>query len=158
MMRSLWTAASGMTGQQYNIDTIANNLSNVNTTGFKQNRIDFEDLLYQTSRLAGTPATELTTVPVGVQVGHGTRVAATQKLFTQGALQATDNISDVAIQGEGFYRELLIDGTYGYTRDGSFKIDSEGQMVSSNGYKLMPEITFPKALSGTVLPFPRTVA
>ncbi len=144
MMRSLWTAASGMTGQQFNIDTISNNLSNVNTTGFKQNRIDFEDLLYQTSRLAGTPATELTTVPVGVQVGHGTRVAATQKLFTQGALQATDNISDIAIQGEGFFRELLIDGTYGYTRDGAFKIDSQGQIVSSNGYKLMPEITLPE--------------
>ncbi len=144
MMRSLWTAASGMTGQQFNIDTISNNLSNVNTTGFKQNRIDFEDLLYQTSRLAGTPATELTTVPVGVQVGHGTRVAATQKLFTQGALQATDNISDIAIQGEGFFRELLIDGTYGYTRDGAFKIDSEGQIVSSNGYRLMPEITLPE--------------
>lgn len=144
MMRSLWTAASGMTGQQYNIDTIANNLSNVNTTGFKKNRIDFEDLLYQTSRIAGTPATELTTVPVGVQVGHGTRVAATQKLHTQGALQATDNVSDIAIQGEGFFRVLLIDGTYGYSRDGSFKIDSEGQFVNSNGYRLMPEVTLPE--------------
>ena len=111
MMRSLWTAASGMIGQQFNIDTIANNLSNVNTTGFKKNRPDFEDLLYQTVRMAGTPATEETLVPVGVQVGHGVKVAATQKIFTQGSLQNTNNISDVAIQGEGFFRVLLYDGT-----------------------------------------------
>ena len=132
MMRSLWTAASGMTGQQFNIDTIANNLSNVNTTGFKKNRADFEDLLYQTSRIAGTPATEVTVVPTGIQVGHGVKVAATQKVFTQGALQATGNVADMAIQGEGFFRVMLIDGTYGYTRDGTFKIDSNGQIVNSN--------------------------
>ena len=144
MMRSLWTAASGMTGQQFNIDTISNNLSNVNTTGFKEMRADFEDLLYQTSRVAGTPATELTVVPTGVQVGHGVRVAATQKMFTQGALQSTGNVSDIALQGEGFFRVMLIDGTYGYTRDGSFKIDSNGQVVNSNGYKLMPEVVLPE--------------
>ncbi len=144
MMRSLWTAASGMTGQQFNIDTISNNLSNVNTTGFKQTRADFEDLLYQTTRIAGTPATEVTTVPTGIQVGHGVRVAATQKIFTQGALQATGNVGDLAIQGEGFFRTLQMDGTYGYTRDGSFKIDSNGQMVTSNGYRLMPEIIMPE--------------
>ena len=144
MMRSLWTAASGMTGQQFNIDTISNNLSNVNTTGFKKDRADFEDLLYQTSRIAGTPATELTVVPTGIQVGHGVKVAATQKIFTQGALQATGNVSDIAIQGEGFFRVLLIDGTYGYTRDGSFKIDSNGQIVNSNGYRLMPEVVLPE--------------
>ncbi len=144
MMRSLWTAASGMTGQQFNIDTISNNLSNVNTTGFKKVRADFEDLLYQTARVAGTPATERTVVPTGVQVGHGVRVGATQRMFTQGALQSTGNVSDMAIQGEGFFRTLLVDGTYGYTRDGSFKIDSEGQIVTSNGYRLMPEITLPQ--------------
>jgi flagellar basal-body rod protein FlgG len=144
MMRSLWTAASGMTGQQFNIDTIANNLSNVNTVGFKQNRTDFEDLLYQTTRVAGTPATELTVVPTGVQVGHGVRVAATQKIYTQGALQSTGNVSDIAIQGEGFFRVLLIDGSYGYTRDGAFKIDSNGQIVNSNGYRLMPEVVLPE--------------
>ncbi|TFG59170.1 MAG: flagellar basal-body rod protein FlgG [Spirochaetales bacterium] len=144
MMRSLWTAASGMIGQQFNIDTIANNLSNVNTTGFKQNRADFEDLLYQTSRIAGTPATEVTVVPVGVQVGHGVKVSATQKIYTQGSLQSTGNISDIAIQGEGFFRVLLYDGTYGYTRDGSFKIDSNGQMVTSNGYRLLPETVLPE--------------
>ena len=141
MMRSLWTAASGMTGQQFNIDTISNNLSNVNTTGFKQNRPDFEDLLYQTRRIAGTPATELTVVPTGVQVGHGVKVAATQKIFTQGSLQSTGNVSDIAIEGEGFFRVLLYDGTYGYTRDGAFKIDSNGQLVTSNGYRVMPEVS-----------------
>ena len=144
MMRSLWTAASGMTGQQFNIDTISNNLANVNTTGFKQMRADFEDLLYQTQRLAGTPATEVTVVPTGVQVGHGVRPAATQKIFTQGALQATGNTSDLAIEGEGFFRVLQYDGTFGYTRDGSFKIDSNGQLVNSNGYKLMPDVILPE--------------
>jgi flagellar basal-body rod protein FlgG len=132
-----------MTGQQFNIDTISNNLANVNTTGFKKNRADFEDLLYQTSRIAGTPATEQTTVPTGIQVGHGVKVAATQKMYEQGALESTSNVSDIAIQGEGFFRVMMLDGTYGYTRDGSFKIDSNGQLVTSNGYRVMPEITLP---------------
>lgn len=144
MMRSLWTAASGMIGQQYNIDTISNNLSNVNTTGFKLNRPDFEDLLYQTVRTAGTPATEETLVPVGVQVGHGVKVAATQKIFTQGSLQNTGNVSDIAIEGEGFLRTLQYDGSYGYTRDGALKIDSNGQLVTSDGYRVIPEIIMPE--------------
>lgn len=144
MMRSLHTAASGMIGQQFNIDTIANNLSNVNTTGFKKNRPDFEDLLYHTVRMAGTPATEETLVPVGVQVGHGVRVAATQKIHTQGSLQNTQNVGDIAIQGEGFFRVRLYDGSFGYTRDGSFKIDSNGQFVNSNGYRLMPDLIMPE--------------
>ncbi len=144
MMRSLWTAASGMIGQQFNIDTIANNLANVNTTGFKQNRADFEDLLYQTERLAGTPATEVTVIPTGIQVGHGVKPAATQKMFTQGALQSTGNVSDLAIEGEGFFRVLQFDGTYAYTRDGSFKIDSSGQIVNSNGLRFLPEIILPE--------------
>lgn len=144
MMRSLWTAASGMIGQQFNIDTISNNLSNVNTTGFKQNRPDFEDLLYQTLQLAGTPATEVTVVPTGIQVGHGVRAAATQKLFGQGSLQNTNNVSDLALEGEGFFRVLLYDGSYAYTRDGSFKIDANGQVVNSNGYRLLPEVILPR--------------
>jgi len=144
MMRSLWTGAAGMTGQQFNMDTISNNLSNVNTAGFKKNRADFEDLLYQTVKTAGTPATEDTLVPVGVQFGHGVKVSATQKIHTQGSLQSTNNVSDIAIQGEGMFKVLTYDGTYGYTRDGAFKIDSNGQFVNSNGFKLEPEIVMPE--------------
>jgi flagellar basal-body rod protein FlgG len=144
MVRSLWTAATGMNGQQANIDTISNNLSNVNTTGFKKQRTEFEDLIYQTVKTAGTPATEDTITPVGVQMGHGTRVASTLRMFDQGSLQSTGNISDVAIQGEGFFRVLQYDGSYAYTRDGSFKIDASRQLVTSNGLKVIPEITFPE--------------
>lgn len=144
MVRSLWTAAAGMTGQQFNIDTISNNLSNVNTAGFKKNRADFEDLLYQTQKTAGTPATELTLVPVGVQVGHGVKVAATQKIYTQGSLQNTNNVSDLAIQGEGFFKVKTYDGTDAFTRDGAFKIDSNGQFVTHDGYRLDPPIVMPE--------------
>ena len=144
MMRSLWTAASGMNGQQFNIDTISNNLANVNTTGYKEVRADFEDLLYHTSKIAGTPATRDTVVPTGIQVGHGVKVAATQRMFTQGSLQNTGNESDMAIMGEGFFRTQQLDGTFGYSRDGAFKIDSNGQLVTSNGNKVVPEVVFPE--------------
>jgi flagellar basal-body rod protein FlgG len=144
MVRSLWSAASGMIGQQANIDTISNNLANVNTSGYKKQRAEFEDLIYQTIRTAGTPATEDTVTPVGIQMGHGVKLAATQREFTQGALQNTEGISDIALSGDGFFRIMLYDGSYSYTRDGSFKIDSNGQMVTSNGYKVMPEIILPE--------------
>ena len=144
MVRSLWSAASGMIGQQASIDTISNNLANVNTSGFKKMRADFEDLIYQTTQVAGTPATEDTVVPVPIQMGHGVKLAATQHDFAQGALQNTENISDIAIQGDGFFRVQTYDGSYAYTRDGSFKIDANGQFVSSDGYKLMPELTLPQ--------------
>ena len=143
-MRSLWTAASGMNGQQFNIDTISNNLANVNTTGYKEMRADFEDLLYQNSRIAGTPATRDTVIPTGIQVGHGVKVAATQRMFSQGSLQNTGNESDVALMGEGFFRTQEMDGSYGYTRDGAFKIDSNGQLVTSNGKKVLPELILPQ--------------
>ena len=144
MVRSLWSAASGMIGQQSNIDTISNNLANVNTPGFKKVRADFEDLIYQTVRVAGTPATEDTVVPVPTQMGHGVKLSATERQFVQGALQNTENISDIAIQGDGFFRVQLYDGSYGYSRDGSFKIDANGQFVTSDGYKLMPDLTLPQ--------------
>ncbi|MDY6967285.1 MAG: flagellar basal-body rod protein FlgG [Spirochaetota bacterium] len=144
MMRSLWTAASGMVGQQFNIDTIANNLSNVNTTGFKKIRAEFEDLIYQTVLMAGTPATEVTEVPTGIQVGHGVKTAATQKMFSQGSLQATSNKLDLALEGEGFFKIQLYDGSVGYSRDGSFKIDSNRQVVTSNGYLLEPPVILPE--------------
>ncbi len=144
MMRSLWTAATGMHAQQFNIDTISNNLSNVNTTGYKQVRAEFEDLIYHNSRIAGTPATERTVTPTGVQVGHGVKVAASQRMFTQGSLKQTDALGDVAIMGEGFFRVQNMDGTWGYTRDGSFQVDANGQFVSSQGYRLMPELILPE--------------
>jgi flagellar basal-body rod protein FlgG len=145
MVRSLWTGASGMIGQQANIDTISNNLANVNTSGFKKMRADFEDLLYQTIKTAGTPATEDTVTPVGVQMGHGVKVSATQRMFTQGALQNTENVSDFAIQGDGFFRIQMYDGSYAYTRDGAFKIDSDGRLVTSNGYKVLPDVVLPQS-------------
>jgi flagellar basal-body rod protein FlgG len=144
MVRSLWTGAAGMIGQQANIDTISNNLANVNTSGFKKMRADFEDLLYQTVKVAGTPATEETVVPVGVQMGHGVKLAATQRMFSQGALQNTDNVYDMAISGEGFFRIQMYDGSWAYTRDGAFKIDEDGRLVTSNGYWVLPDIIMPE--------------
>ena len=144
MMRSLWTAASGMIGQQFNIDTVSNNLSNVNTTGFKKQRAEFEDLLYQTVKMAGTPATEVSEIPTGIQVGHGVKVAATQKMFEQGSLQNTENKTDIAMEGEGFFKIQMYDGSMAYTRDGSFKIDSNRQLVTSNGYFFEPQIILPE--------------
>ena len=144
MVRSLWTAATGMNGQQSNIDAISNNLSNVNTTGFKQQRVEFEDLIYQNVKLAGTPATEDTVSPVGVQMGAGAKVSATQRIMSQGSLQATGVETDMAIVGDGFFRVQQYDGSYAYTRDGSFKIDLTGQMVNANGLRVMPEIIMPE--------------
>ena len=145
MMRALYTAASGMTGQQYNIDVISNNLSNVNTTGYKKSRVDFEDLLYQHQRIAGTPATINTYYPTNLEVGLGTNPAATQKMFSQGKMQITDNKTDVAIKGEGFFKVRMPDGSEGYTRDGAFKIDANGDLVTSNGFHVIdPPINLPK--------------
>jgi flagellar basal-body rod protein FlgG len=144
MVRSLWTAATGMNGQQSNIDAISNNLSNVNTTGFKQQRVEFEDLIYQNEKLAGTPATEDTVTPVGIQQGHGVKVGATQRIMSQGSLQNTGVCTDIAIVGDGFFRVQKYDGSYAYTRDGSFKVDSSGQLVTSNGLRVMPEIILPE--------------
>ncbi|MCR5289539.1 MAG: flagellar basal-body rod protein FlgG [Treponema sp.] len=144
MVRSLWTAATGMNGQQSNIDAISNNLANVNTTGFKQQRVEFEDLLYQNVKLSGTPATEDTVTPVGIQQGSGVKVAATQRVFTQGSLQNTGVDTDVAIVGDGFFRVQQYDGSYAYTRDGSFKVDMNGQLVNANGLRVMPEIILPE--------------
>ena len=144
MVRSLWTAATGMNGQQSNLDAIAHNLSNVNTTGYKQQRVEFEDLMYQNLKLAGPPATEDTVTPVGIQQGSGVRVGATQRIFTQGSLQNTGVDTDVAIVGDGFFRVQQYDGSWAYTRDGSFKIDLNGQLVTSNGLRVMPEVILPE--------------
>lgn len=151
MMRALWTAASGMNGEQTHIDTIANNLANINTTGFKRSRAEFEDLLYQTARLAGTPSSEISQYPTGIQVGLGVRPSATQKFYTQGNLQQSGNVLDIAIENEGFFGITLPDGTQAYTRDGTFKIDSNREIVSSQGYRLNPPIVLPDNFQATTL-------
>ena len=142
MMRALWSAASGMKGQQTNMDVIANNIANVNTYGGKKVRAEFQDLIYQTLRDAGAQSGQDNQYPTGLQIGLGTRVAATQRVFTQGPLQTTENPLDIGIQGEGYFRITLPDGTTAYTRDGSFKLDSQRRMVTSDGYLLADGITF----------------
>jgi flagellar basal-body rod protein FlgG len=133
-----------MIGQQANTDVISNNLANVNTHGYKKQRADFEDLLYQTVKVAGTPATEDTVVPVGIQMGHGVKLADTQRVFTIGSYQQTDVGTDMAINGDGFFRVQMYDGSWAYTRNGNFKIDETGRMVTSNGYWLLPDIVMPE--------------
>jgi flagellar basal-body rod protein FlgG len=144
MIRGLFTSASGMTGQQFLIDTIANNLANVNTNGFKKVRVDFQDLLYQTIKPAGSSTDQNTRVPSGIQVGHGTRVADTQRIFSQGNLRLTENPLDLVIEGDGFFRVQLADGSDVYSRDGSFTLDENGQIVTSDGYLLQPALTIPE--------------
>lgn len=143
MMRALYTAATGMEAQQYNIDTISNNLANVNTTGFRKNQARFQDLIYQTLRVPGTPVGP-SVVPVGQDVGLGVKIVSSEKLFTQGVLQQTGNPLDIAIEGDGFFQVTLPDGTPAYTRDGGFKRDANGSMVSADGYLLSPQITIPQ--------------
>jgi len=142
MLRALRTAASGMTAQQLHIDLVAHNLANVNTTGFKKSRAEFEDLLYQTLRPAG-PGEGETQVPTALQLGHGSRLVATAKIFSQGDTQVTGNPLDIAIEGDGFFQITLADGTIGYTREGSFRVDGDGRLVSSSGLPVEPEMTVP---------------
>jgi flagellar basal-body rod protein FlgG len=143
MIRGLFSAASGMQAQQLNLDTIANNLANVNTAGFKRSRVDFQDLLYQSFKAAGAQAAAGAEVPTGIQVGHGARPVATQKLFTQGNFQQTENPLDLVIEGDGFFTVQRPDGTTGYTRSGAFKRDGTGKLVTSDGFALLPEINIP---------------
>ncbi len=143
MIRSLWTAATGMQAQTLNIDVIANNLANVNTSGFKRSRADFQDLLYESIRAPGVASSSGTKVPTGIQLGHGVRTVATQKLFTQGDFQATQNQLDMAIEGDGFFQILQPNGEVAYSRAGSFKLDSEGRVVTSDGFLIEPELTIP---------------
>ena len=151
MDSALWIAKTGLDAQQRRMAVISNNLANVNTTGFKQGRAVFEDLLYQNVRQVGGQSSQDTVLPSGLLVGTGVRTVATEKLFKQGNLIQTENSLDVAIQGRGFFQILRPDGTLGYTRDGSFQIDAQGQMVMSNGYLLQPAITIPDdALSVTI--------
>lgn len=150
MMRSLWTAATGMQAQQLNMDVVSNNLANVNTSGFKRNRADFEDLLYQTHRQPGATQANGQMIPTGVQVGLGVRTVAVQKLFSQGDYQYTENQLDIAIEGDGFF-QVMMDDQEVYTRSGAFKLDNNGVIVDSNGYVLQPEFTVPEGGTAIVI-------
>jgi len=151
MLRSLFTAATGMTAQQQHIDVIANNLANVNTAGFKRARADFQDLLYQTLRQPGAASSNQTEIPTGIQMGLGVRTAAVQRLFLEGDFQQTQNQLDIAIDGAGFFQIQRPNGELAYSRAGSFKLDSQGRVVNSDGFPLEPEITVPNdAISVTV--------
>jgi len=151
MIRSLWISKTGLDAQQTQMDTIANNLANVSTNGFKRSRAVFEDLLYQTIRQPGAQSSQQTQIPSGLQIGTGVRPVAAERIHTQGNLQQTGNQLDVAIQGDGFFQVLMPDGTTGYTRDGSFQRDSQGQMVTSSGFPIQPAITLPaNAISVTI--------
>src|ERR671912_1130993 len=151
MIRSLWIAKTGLDAQQTQLDVISNNLANVGTAGFKRSRAVFEDLLYQTLRQPGAQSSQQTQLPTGLTLGTGVKPVATEKVFTQGNLQQTGNNLDVAVNGGGFFQVQLPDGTTAYTRDGSFHLDANGQLVTSSGYPLQPAITIPaNALTVTV--------
>ncbi|WP_456322548.1 flagellar basal-body rod protein FlgG [Hydrogenimonas sp.] len=144
MMRSLYTAATGMAAQQLQIDTTSNNIANVNTIGYKKQRAEFADLMYQTLEYAGTSTSEQTQSPTGISVGLGVRPTAIAKQFTQGNFKETGNNLDMAITGNGFFKIVLPDGTEAYTRNGAFKLDKTGTIVNSDGFTLSPEIVIPE--------------
>ncbi len=143
MIRALYTAATGMNAQETNIDVIANNLANVNTTGFKKSRADFQDLMYQYVVEPGAATSSTTANPSGIQVGLGVKTAAVQKIFAQGDLTSTGNQLDVAVEGDGFFQVTLPDGSSSYARAGSFRLDDSGQIVTPDGYIVSPGLTIP---------------
>ena len=143
MIRSLWISKTGLDAQQTQMDVISNNIANVSTTAFKRSRAVFEDLIYQTLQQPGAQSSQQTQFPSGLQLGTGVRTVATERIFTQGNLQQTGNALDIAIQGNGFFQILMPDGTTSYTRDGSFQVDNQGQVVTASGYPLQPAITIP---------------
>jgi flagellar basal-body rod protein FlgG len=143
MIRSLWISKTGLDAQQTQMDVVANNLANVSTNGFKRSRAVFEDLLYQNIRQPGAQSSQNTQIPSGLQIGTGVRPVAAERIHTQGNLAQTGNKLDVAIQGSGFFPVLMPDGTTGYTRDGSFQTDSQGQLVTSSGFVIQPAMTIP---------------
>ena len=153
MIRSLWIAKTGMEGQQTKLDSIANNLANVGTNGYKRAGVVFEDLMYQNLRSAGAASSEQSQLPTGLQVGLGVRAAASTRNFGQGSLQQTGGNLDVAIKGQGFFQIQLPDGSTGYTRDGGFQVDTNGQLVTNAGYVVQPGVTIPaNAQSVTIAP------
>lgn len=151
MNSALWAAKTGMDAQQSRMAVISNNLANVNTSGFKRDRAIFEDLLYQTIRQPGTNSAQDSILPTGLNIGTGVRLVATQKLHSQGSLQITENPMDLAIEGSGFFEIQMPDGASAYTRDGSFQLSVDGQLVNANGYPLQAGITIPANVSGLMI-------
>jgi len=143
MIRGLYTAATGMNSMQHQIDVTSNNIANVNTTGFKQDRAEFQDLMYETLNYTAGQTSQTTRNPTGIDTGLGVRISGIQKNFTEGDLKLTSNTLDVAIEGDGFFQIEMPDGEISYTRNGSFKLNSEGTIVNGNGYPLSPQITVP---------------
>ncbi len=151
MNQALWVAKTGLDAQQTRLSVISNNLANVSTTAFKQSRAVFEDLLYQNLRQVGAQTSEDTRLPSGLMLGTGTRVVATEKIHTQGNIENTGKGMDVAIDGRGFFPVLLPDGTQAYTRDGTFMISDQGQIVTASGYELQPGLTLPQDVQSVTI-------
>ena len=143
MMRSLWISKTGLDAQQMQLDTISHNLANVSTNGYKRAHAQFEDLLYQNLRQSGAQQTQQTTLPTGLQLGTGVRPVGTARVFTQGNLNRTENPMDLAVNGNGFFQVQMPDGTTAFTRDGALRVDAQGQLVTANGYPLVPSVTIP---------------
>lgn len=157
MNPALWVAKTGLDAQQMRMTVVSNNLANVSTTGFKKDRANFQDLVYQTVRQAGGQSSQDTLLPSGLMLGTGVRVVATEKQHTQGNLIQTGNSLDMAIEGRGFFQVLMPDGTVAYTRDGSFQVDEQGRLVTSGGYLLEPGITLPEDVESVTIGMDGTV-
>ncbi len=158
MTQALWIAKTGLDAQQTRMAVVSNNLANVNTTGFKQGRAVFEDLLYQNVRQAGGSSSQDTILPTGMSLGTGVRVVATEKLFTQGSVLNTENALDVAINGRGFFQVLKPDGEMAYTRDGAFKLNDQGEIVTSSGYLVQPGVSIPDGAQSITIGVDGTVS
>jgi flagellar basal-body rod protein FlgG len=158
MNSALWAAKTGLDAQNTRMTTISHNLANVNTTGFKKDRAVFEDLLYQNVRQVGAATSQNSVAPTGLNIGTGVRVVATEKNYTQGQLTVTGNSMDVAINGRGFLQVLMPDGSVAYTRDGSFKMSPEGELVNANGYRIQPAISIPQGAQSLTIGADGTVS
>ena len=158
MIRSLWTAATGMVVQQKNLDVIANNIANVNTNGYKRSRADFQELMYQTTRMAGVRTEQGNQVPTGIQIGLGALLASVEKVFIQGDYQQTQGDLDLAIEGAGFFQITLPSGDKAYTRSGAFKTDAQGRVVTADGYMLEPAVTIPQGATAISIEVDGTVS
>jgi flagellar basal-body rod protein FlgG len=158
MIRSLWIAKTGMDAQQTQLDVISNNLANVGTNGYKRQVAQFEDLLYQNLRQAGANSSQQTQLPTGLQLGTGVQLVSTPRIFTQGNLQQTGSQFDMAVNGNGFFQVQMPDGTTAYTRDGTFHVDSAGQLVTSSGFALTPAVTIPPTAQSVTIGADGTVS